>query len=116
MDSTPSGPDASPSPYSTPSPEPREVHNSPAYQPTTPQQKRAPKSNITTPSTRARKDDKSWDNARERVHKATDLLTKKRCLIENTDESNMIEHAHMLPKATDHVIVSPPPCEGVDAC
>ena len=46
--------------------------------------------------------------AKRRVDHATSKLTGKRCLIENTDESNAVEYAHCLPRSTKNKLVSLP--------
>jgi hypothetical protein len=46
--------------------------------------------------------------AKRRVDRATENLSGKRCLIENTDESNAVEYAHCLPRSTKHGLVSLP--------
>jgi hypothetical protein len=47
--------------------------------------------------------------AKRRVDHATSKLTGKRCLIENTDESNAVEYVHCLPRLTKGGLVSLPP-------
>ena len=44
--------------------------------------------------------------AKRRVDRTTENLSGKRCLIENTDESNAVEYAHCLPRSTKHGLVS----------
>lgn len=46
--------------------------------------------------------------AKRRVDRATENLSGKRCLIENTDESNTVEYAHCLPRSTKQPLVSHP--------
>ena len=47
--------------------------------------------------------------AKRRVDRATSKLTGKRCLIENTDESNAVEYVHCLPRLTKNGLVRLPP-------
>ena len=46
--------------------------------------------------------------AKRRVDRATENLSGKRCLIENTDEFNTVEYAHCLPRSTKQPLVSHP--------
>ena len=62
----------------------------------------------TTPSQRVI-DNSMSVAAKRRVDHATENLTGKRCLIEGTDESNAVEYAHCLPRATKPPRVSLPP-------
>jgi len=48
--------------------------------------------------------------AKRRVDSATLKLTRKCCLIENTDESNAMEYVHCFPRSTKNGLVSGQPC------
>jgi hypothetical protein len=61
----------------------------------------------TTPSHRA-DGTKMTDAAKRRVDHATENLTAKRCLIENTNESNHVDYSHCLPRSTKPYLVSLP--------
>ena len=60
----------------------------------------------TTPSRRVMDKSKMSDAAKTRVDDATKNLTDKRCLIEDTDESNHVEYAHCLPRSTNGPMAS----------
>ena len=62
----------------------------------------------TTPSQRVIEKNTMSAAAKRRVDRATENLSGKRCLIENTDESNAVEYAHCLPRSTKHPLVSLP--------
>jgi hypothetical protein len=64
----------------------------------------------TTPSHRA-DGTKMTDAAKRRVDHATENLTAKRCLIENTNESNHVDYSHCLPRSTKPYLVSLPRCQ-----
>ena len=60
----------------------------------------------TTPSHRVDRI-KMTDAAKRRVDRATENLTSKRCLIENTHESNHVDYSHCLPRSTKPHLMSP---------
>ena len=64
----------------------------------------------TTPSHRAN-GTRMTDAAKRRVDYATEKLTAKRCLIENTNESNHVDYSHCLPRSTKPYLVSLPHCQ-----
>jgi hypothetical protein len=64
----------------------------------------------TTPSHRV-DGTKMTDAARRRVDHATENLTAKRCLIENTNEGNHVDYSHCLPRSTKPHLVSLPHCQ-----
>ena len=60
----------------------------------------------TTPSQRIIEGTSMSDAAKRRVDNATKNITDKRCLLENTDESNHVEYAHCLPRSTNGPMAS----------
>ena len=59
----------------------------------------------TTPSQRVINRQTLSNAAKRRVDRATQEFTGKRCIIENTGESNMVDYAHCLPLCTKDALV-----------
>jgi hypothetical protein len=82
----------------------RPDHNDPSYVPGSEHASVAQ----TTPSQRLLRDGRNmYEAVKRRVDKVfAEEGLPKRCLIENTDECNIVHYAHCLPRATDASVVS----------